>query len=132
MQFRRLHDLRKGIVSTVSVGDGWGRFIADNNLGPGAFLTFEVVDSRCLVAALHHRSAPEDFAQPHLPDVDTQLARDRLHRESSDAPVNHPRQSPQLPEIRPDIRPHFAKTLRKSHTKEQDSSRIVSALSLHR
>ena len=122
--------MRKGIVSAVSVGDGWAKFIADQNLGPGAFLTFEVVDSRRFVAALHHRNAPEDFAQPHLPDVDTQLARDRLYRESSDAPINHPRQSPQLPEVRTDDRPNFAKTLRKSHTKKQDSNRIVSALSL--
>ena len=103
MQFKRFHNVRKGIVTAVSVGEGWAKFLEDQKLGPGAFLTFEVVDSRRLVAALHHRSAPADFAIPLLPDVDTQLARDRLYRESADAPVTHPRQSPEVPRSAPTL-----------------------------
>ena len=127
IKFRRLHDVRKGTVTAVSVGDGWARFIADQKLGPGAFLTFEIVDSRRLVAALHHRSAPEDSTQPQLPAADTGLARDCLYREPFDAGDNHQRQSPQLPEVLRNDRPNFCKTLRKTHTKKQGSSRIVSA-----
>ena len=124
LQFRRLHDLRKGIVKAVSVGDGWAQFIADQNLGPGAFLTFEIVDSRRLVVALHHRSAPEDFGQPHLADMDTKLVRDR---DISDAGDNGRRHSLQVYQVRIDDRPNFIKTLRKSHMLKQDSAQIVSA-----
>ena len=127
LQFRRLHNVRKGIVSTVSVGDGWPKFVADHNLGPGAFLTFEVVDSRRLVAALHRRSATKDLSHPHLPDAWTGLARDCLDLPSSKTGNNHRRQSPQLPDVRSNDRPHFRKTLRKTHTKKQGSNRIVSA-----
>ena len=127
IQFRRLHNVRKGIVSAVSVGDGWPKFIADHNLATGAFLTFEVVDSRRLVAALHHRSARDDFAQPQLPDVCTGLSRDTFPLNPSDAGDNHPRQSLRLPDVQRNDCPNFRKTLRKSHTKKQDSSRIVSA-----
>lgn len=127
LQFRWLHDVRKGSVTAVSVGDGWTKFIADQNLGPGAFLTFEVADSRRLVAALHHRSAPEDLSQPHTPDLDTGLARDCSYRDHPNVGHIHPRQSVELPEVRSNDRAQFRKTLRKSHTKKSDSSRIVSA-----
>ena len=128
IKFRRLHNVRKGIVSAVSVGEGWAEFIADHNLGPDAFLTFEIVDSRRLVAAFHHRSALEDFAQPQLPSVCARLARDTFPLNPSDAGDNHPRQSLQLSDVQRNDCPHFRKTLRKSHTKKQHSSRIVSSL----
>lgn len=70
LQFQRLLDVSDGI-SAVSVGDGWAKFLESQNLGIGAFLTFEVVDDRRLVVAHHHRSADEDFQLPHLADVDT-------------------------------------------------------------
>ena len=58
LKFRLLPDVRTGI-SAVSVGGGWAKFLEDQNLGVGAFMTFEVVDERRLVVALHHRSAVE-------------------------------------------------------------------------
>ena len=57
----RLHPGMPDGISAVSVGGGWAKFIADHQLGDGAFLTFEVVADDCLVVALHCRSAHEDM-----------------------------------------------------------------------
>ena len=127
MQFRRIHDVRKGIVVAVSVGDGWAKFIADQKLGTGAFLTFEVVDARRLVVTLHHRSAPEDLLQHPQPPVHTGLVRDCCVREPQVAVDSEDAESSPLPAVSSDDRAQFRKILRKTHTKKQDSSRLVSA-----
>ena len=126
LQTRRLDDVLPG-VSAVSVGGGWAKFLADHNLGKGAFLTFEVVDERHLVVALHNRSAPEDLHVPQQLHGDTDLVRDLLEHEPPEAGDSQHTQSPLLSEAHGNERPHFRKTLRKTHTLKNDSSRIVSA-----
>ena len=125
-QTRRLDDVLPG-VSAVSIGGGWAKFLADQNLGKGAFLTFEVVDERHLVVALHNRSASEDLHVPQQLHGDTDLVRDLLEREPPEAGDSQHTQSPLLSEAHGDERPHFRKTLRKMHTLKNDSNRIVSA-----
>ena len=126
LQFRRLLDVSGGI-SAVSVGDGWARFLENQNLGVGAFLTFEVVDDRCLVVAHHHRKVDEDIPLAQLTDVDTGAERERREREPPVAENSPPRQSNVLTQERLDDRLQFRKTLRKTHMKKHNCSRIVSA-----
>ena len=59
--------------SAVSVGGGWAKFVLDQNLGLGAFLTFEVVDDRRLVVAHHQRCVAEDFEEAQEVNVDIGL-----------------------------------------------------------
>lgn len=126
VQLRCLPDVSSG-NSAVSVGGGWAKFVADQSLGLGAFLTFENVDERRLVVTHHHRSAVGD-CQPHqIPDVDSASVRDWHSREPPEADHSFASQSMVLPEDRIGVRPQFRKTLRKTHMKQQDSSRIVSA-----
>lgn len=60
LQIRQLQHVRPPGVSAVSIGGGSAIFLVDHNLNVGAFLTFEVVDSRRFVVAIHSRSAPVD------------------------------------------------------------------------
>ena len=84
LQFRRLSDACAG-VAAVTVGGGWSKFVEDQNLGPGAFLTFELVDERRLVVALHNRRSPEELHQPVALHQDNALLRDLLDRDLPEA-----------------------------------------------
>ena len=77
LKLHRKSDVHTG-VSAVSVGGGWSKFVADHHLGDGAFLTFEVVDSRTLVVALHACSAIDSSYQ--------RPSREPLHPTSSQHP----------------------------------------------
>ena len=125
LQIRRLHPVLPG-VSAVSICGGWAKFLTDNHLGIGAFLTFEVVDTRRLVVAIHNRSAPGDLAQPHVIHGDTCNAGDIVEPPPTKAGDSQHTQSPLLPEAHGDERPHFSKKLRKTHTLKNDSKRLVS------
>lgn len=123
---RRLPDMRRG-VSAVSVGEGWARFMADQGLGLGALLTFEVVDERRLVVGIHRRNALTE------PQAFQQLCGDGQHIAGDSAEVNNNSHSqPARPgklEFSGDTRPHFHKKLSKTHIKKHASSRIVSGFS---
>lgn len=127
LQFRRLPDFNTGI-SAMSVGGGWAKFISDQHLGVGAFLTFEVVDERRLVVALHERSALEDF-QPLQQQrvVEPTEVRECSDREPPPVDNTDPVHShlPVLPKVLGDDRPQFQKTLRKTHMKKHDCSILV-------
>lgn len=126
LRFRRLPEVHRGI-SAVSVGAGWARFIRDQQLGVGAFLTFKVVDSRRLVVALHRRFASTDVSPLHQHLFDAALVRDCLEREPPEVDNSHPMPPDLLSEVRGNRRPHFQKTLRKTHTKKYASAKLVSA-----
>ena len=126
---RRLPEERRG-VSAVSVGEGWARFMADQCLGLGALLTFEVVDERRLVVGIHRRNALTE------PLAFQQLCWDGQHiaRESTEQTEVHNSSYSQLSrpgalEFSGDTRPHFHKKLSKTHIKKCASSRIVSGFS---
>lgn len=123
LQVRRLPDVRGGI-SAVSVGAGWANFLADQNVGFGALMTFEVVDERRLVVALHHRRSPEDTEKT---DIETGLVRVCRGGNLPEVMNTRPTTLTALPEFRGDVRPQFRKTLRKTHVLKHASSRIVSA-----
>lgn len=126
LRIRRLPDAHRGI-SAVSIGGGWARFIADQHLGVGAFLTFEVVDSRRLVVALHRCSAPTDYSPLHQHRFDAALVRDCLQREPPEVDTLNPMPSDSLSPVRGNDRPHFQKMLRKAHMKKYASNKLVSA-----
>ena len=126
LHFRRLPDVSNG-VSAVSLGDGWSQFIEEQKLGVGAFITFEVVDSRRLVVAHHRRHADDDIAQRHVHDVDVGEWRNRRERAPPEAERSLPAKTDVPPETPSDDLPQFRKTLRKTHMQKHDSSRIVSA-----
>ena len=114
----------------MSVGSGWAKFVADQRLVPGALLTFEVVDSRCLVVALHGCSATVDYQT---------LQQQRAHAANStndyktlEHPpvVNSDHLNPSegvVTEVENESRPQFQKTLRKTHLKSNDAGRLVSS-----
>jgi hypothetical protein len=129
LQLQRLPGMPRGI-SAVSVGGGWAQFCADHHLGEGAFMTFEVVDERRLVVALHCRSAYEDICPFQKPGVDRALVRDCRDMQLPAVDNPKPDQPFVLRHIRIDERPHFQKILRKSHMKRHESSRIVSRSNL--
>lgn len=127
LQVRRIESGVLPGISAVSVGAGWARFIAEQDLGLGAFLTFEVVDDRRLVVAVHQRCAAPDFKPlTPQPDVSSGVVRDS-ERETPAVDERHRSWSNVLPDVRSEDRPQFHKTLRKTHLKKQDSSRFVSA-----
>lgn len=68
----------------MSIGGGWAKFLQDQNLGEGALLTFEVVDERRLVVAIHNRS-PYDLHEPQQLHGDTNEILDLLEREAPEA-----------------------------------------------
>ncbi|KAG0594592.1 hypothetical protein M758_UG091100 [Ceratodon purpureus] len=68
LQMKRLHDTEGGF-SVVSVGPGWPRFLEAHNSRVGAFLTFEMVDKRCLVVSIHRRSNPAGYPVPQAGPV---------------------------------------------------------------
>ena len=121
LQLRRLPKMPRGI-SAVSVGGGWTKFIADQHLGDGAFLTIEVVDERRLVVALHYHSAHEHIKPFQLPGVNSTIVRDCRDIEPPVEDNPQPVQASVLREVRIDERPDFQKT----HMKKHESSRIVS------
>lgn len=123
LQVRRLPDVR-GRMSAVSVGGGWAKFLHDQQLGRGAFMTFELVDERRLVVALHQRGAPEFTQQT---DNVAGLVRDCCDSDLPEVLNTHPTTLTQLPEVRTGDRPQFQKILRKTHILKHASSRIVSA-----
>lgn len=128
LQFRRYASFHTG-VSAVSVGGGWAKFVEDHNLGEGAFLTFEMVDDRSLVVALHvrgalgshERSQEEQIVEPssqcpwseHVPPPE-----DNRHTRQSIRGVPT--------ELARDHLPQFQKTLRKTHMRKNDLGRLVS------
>ena len=126
LQIRRLHNMRAG-VAAVSVGGGWAKFIEDQKLGVGAFLTFEVVDKRRLVVALHNRRSADEPHQPQALHADTLLVRDLLECDPPDAGESQHTVTQVLSEANGHERPQFRKTLRKTHTLKNESSRLVSA-----
>lgn len=126
LQIRRLPNVRTG-VSAVSVGGGWSKFLEDQKLGDGAFLTFEVVDERRLVVALHNRRRPEELHHPQALLGDTQLVRDLLDPDHQAAGERRHAHSQELSEAHGHERPQFRKTLRKTHVLKGESSRLVSA-----
>lgn len=126
---RRCTELDSG-VSAVSVGSGWAKFVADQRLLPGALLTFEVADSRCLVAALHGCSATVDHQTLQLERaVEANSANDRktlVHPPV--VPGDHVNPSEGVvTEAENESRPQFQKTLRKTHLKSNDAGRLVSS-----
>ena len=123
LQVRRLSDVRGGI-SAVSVGGGWANFLADQNVGFGALMTFEVVDERRLVVALHHRRTPKEAEET---DNETGLERDCRGGDLPEVINTRPTTLTVVPEAPRDVRPQFCKTLRKTHVLKHASSRIVSA-----
>ena len=127
LQIRRLHGVCAG-VAAVSVGNGWAKFVEDQKLGVGAFLTFEVVDERRLVVALHNRRSPKELRQPEAIHGDNALLRDLLDRDLHEA--GDPRRTPShtLSEAHGGERTQFRKTLRKTHTQKGESNRMVSAV----
>ena len=126
LQLRHLPDVSTGF-SAVSVGGGWAKFITDHNLGVGSFLTFEVVDDRRLVAAQHIRCGAESCEGPQQHEVDSGAVRDSRGSHPSEAENSHRPRSIVHPEVRSATLPQFRKTMRKTHLKKHDSSRIVSA-----
>ena len=128
LRFRMFPDARRG-VSAVSVGEGWARFMSDHGLGLGAVVTFEVVDCRRLVVGIHRRSAltePHGFQQPV---TCTHIACDSQATPEVDPKTPDHSTQPGCHEVRLDARPHFWKTLRRTHTKNCASSRMVSIFS---
>ena len=126
LRIRRLPHADRGI-SAVSIGGGWARFLADQHLGVGAFLTFEVVDSRRLVVALHRCRWETEYSPLHQHVFDATLVRDCLQREPPEVINSHRMPSDSVSEVRGNARPHFRKTLRKTHMKKYASSKLVSA-----
>lgn len=121
VRLRRCTEVDGG-VSAVAVGGGWAQFVADNCLGAGALLTFEVVDSRCLVVALHERSAVEDSQQQHshrLVDAISEWG-------CGDIEPLDP-STCRRTEGAHESRPQFTKTLRKTHLKNHYAGRLVSS-----
>ena len=129
LHLRRSADAHMG-VSVVSVGGGWAQFVSDHELSEGAFLTFEMVDERTLVVAVHAIGAPcsdESHEQERIPEETY------WHLCSANWPP--PRDSCEAPQslrqvvTEVAIDPHqiqFHKTLRKTHLKKNDGGRLVS------
>lgn len=128
LRFQRLPDMHSGIAAT-SVGGGWSRFVADQNLSIGAFLTFEVVDDTRLVVSVHRRSGAEDDGPAQKSAFPNNLVRDRSDREAPEAGHCATEQSSAVPCVHCDNRPHFQKTLRKTNMRKIASSKLVSASS---
>lgn len=126
LQIRRLPHVRRPGVSAVSIGTGWANFIAEHNLHVGAFLTFEVVDSRRLVVAIHSRNVSGHLHQPQQLHGDTFDEGDLLEQDPPQAGDSPDTKSPVRSEAQGVERPQFRKKLRKTHTGKGDSSRMVS------
>ena len=110
----------------MSVGGGWAKFVIDNKLSMGAFLTFEVVDERRLVVAHHTRCTAEDGEGPHQPDINSATVREWRYIEPPEA--EHPHRLATMPntDVQSNTLQRFRKTLRKTHVAKQNNSRIVS------
>lgn len=130
LQFHRLPDVSNG-VSAVSLGDGWSQFIEEQDLDVGAFLTFEVVDSRRLVVTHHRRHAVNDIAPRHLHDVSVGVWRNCSERAPPEAERSLLAKTDAPPKTHSADLRQFRKTLRKTHMQKHDSSRIVSASVMH-
>lgn len=132
VRFRRLPAMPGGVAAT-SVGGGWARFVSDQNLGHGAFLTFEVVDDWRLVVGVHRRSGAEDL-QPVCQEKEFAHNADRACCRKPECPQvenSTPEHSTVLSEVRCLERPQFRKTLRKSHMRKHESCKLVSKLQFH-
>ena len=64
----RVHD-SWGLVSAKSVCCGWSQFLSDQDLGVGAFLTFEVADGRYLAVTIHRRRGIAESSPDEKPRV---------------------------------------------------------------
>lgn len=126
VRFRRLPGMPGGVAAT-SVGGGWARFVSDQNLCHGALLTFEVVDDRRLVVALHCRRGAEDCRALCSCEFGHSAVRACRTRELPHRYNSQPGHSTVLTEVRCGDRPQFQKTLRKSHMRKHESCKLVSA-----
>lgn len=95
VQFRT-HGVTDPRVSAFSVGDGFPKFVKDNNIANGTLLVLEHVDTTCLVVTILRRQEEEE-------------------RPATPPPSPHT-----------EVRPHFRKTLKASHTRPFKSTRLVS------
>lgn len=117
-----------GGVTAVSGGGGWAKFCADQHLGAGAFMTFEIVDERRLVVAIHARSAIEDYqplAKERVVDATSEHACGDIVPPPVDNSDTLPSNRRVLNEESNGSRPQFEKTLRKTHLKNHDGGRLV-------
>ena len=126
LRFNLFPDMSPG-VPAVSVCAGWPKFVRDQDLGYGAFLTFEIVDTRRLVVSIHRRSslAHADFPQKHV-DI-SYVVQDSREGDEGMTNIHSLSSHPGLHDIPSDSPPHFLKTLRKTHTAKCASSRMVSS-----
>lgn len=124
VQLRHLPDVSSG-YSAVSVGGGWAKFLSDNNLSIGAFLTFEVVDERRLVVAHHLRCAAEGCEDSQQTDVESGTVRDWRPREPPSAEHTHRLATVSHTDVRLGTTAQFRKTIHKTNLTKHDSSRIV-------
>lgn len=130
VRLRRCTEVEGG-VSAVAVGGGWAKFLVDQRLPTGALLTFEPVDSRCLVVALHERSAAEDSQLTQHTSMLVEAISEPGCGDIEPPPV--PNSVPLDPcqcgrtEGAHESRPQFTKTLRKTHLKSHDAGRLVSS-----
>ncbi|KAG0558455.1 hypothetical protein KC19_5G156000 [Ceratodon purpureus] len=90
----RTHGVTDPRVSAFSIGDGFPKFMEDNNVQLGTLLILERVDNDFLHVTIYRR--PDETA-----------------------PVLTPPPSPQT-----DLRPHFRKTLRACHVRVSKSTRL--------
>lgn len=122
------YSVREGGSSAVSVGGGWEKFVADQHLQPGAFMTFEVVDERRLVVTVHARSAASDSEflrqEPAVEATPEPCCRDigPLPVDNNKPPASNRRVISKVPG---QSLPQFQKTLRKTHMKDHDGGRLV-------
>lgn len=136
-----------GISRTVTVGDGWSKFLRDQNVGIGGFFIFEVVDPRCLVVTIPRRGSLEPVDMPTPPQRNVgSPPEDPVSGHGPtrpEAPASHPLKSWQRrrqPSPEPDTatdperllgpQPYFLKTLRQTHTSGGNNARLVSVFYL--
>lgn len=120
-----------GGVSAVSMGGGWAKFVDDHRIGAGALLTFEPVDSWCLVVAIHAHSAPEDSQHLQHSASVVEATSEPGWGDIEPPPVMNidllnPSQRART-EGGNESHPQFTKILRKMHLKNHDAGRLVSS-----
>lgn len=127
LKLRRSTDIHGGVMA-VSVGGGWAKFCSDQHLGTGGFMTFEIVDERRLVVAIHAHNALEDYqplAQERVVDATEEPACGDIVPPPADNIDTLPSNRRVLTEERTESRPQFSKTLRKTHLKNNGLGRLV-------
>jgi hypothetical protein len=129
LRLRRSADARMGIA-VVLVGRGWAQFVSEHSLGDGAFLTFEMVDERTLVVAVHSVGTPCSYDHPEQERIPEETY---WHLCSANwPPLGCSCETPRsledvVTEVASDPRQtQFIKTLRKTHLKKNDGGRLAS------